>query len=187
MHARDVIAFREVPAIDQITRESQRSNASVVNVNEADNIRKLRIKLQREVGNQGLNRLLRHSEIQAFGNGHKFDSTTDGIFSIYGSFKNRSDDEGFAFLTERGYGTPIVDFEVLDEKWKRVVLYEGNNAIEKLFHQLFDSLSKVSRKLWKVAGAGGVSNKRSKSIAYPYVIGMLHRVEGLQEGVVIQL
>jgi hypothetical protein len=136
-----------------------------------------------------LSALLQHSEIQAYVNSFDFGTMTDGCFYIYACDKNRNDetlpdDEAIGFMRNRVYGNAIkFTKNQLYDTQKRRVLYEGNNAInanaiEKAVPQRFELVEKAKR-LWKVADAGGMDNKRAKTIPYPHVVGIIGRKEGL--------
>jgi hypothetical protein len=116
----------------------------------------------------------------------------DGAFYIGGTEKENFWDEGLKWATGRGYGDALIQWKKsqFDKKWKISQLYNGNNAlnvndVEKAFHLRFQQLP-LGRRLWKVAGAGGVGNKREKSKPYPGQVCILYRVEGLQDGMLIQ-
>ena len=170
----------------------------------------LQRQLQVEAALDGLDNLLLHSGIQAYVDDfpasferlfsfkpdfdlqHLMDPSGSCVSYIYACDANREVDEATCFLTNRGYGRPIINFKVsdLDNQWKRAILYKGNNAlnvnaVEKAFQKRYDYLPQGTRRLWKRPGAGGVGNKRDKSIPYPYIVGIFYREQGLQPGMIL--
>jgi hypothetical protein len=156
----------------------------------------LQRKLQEEAALDGLDKLLLHSEIEAIVDicdlQDSMDPSGSCVSYIYACDANREEEEATCFFTNRGYGNAIINFKVshLDNQWKRAILYQGNNAInvnavEKAFQKRYHYLPQGTRRLWKRPGAGGVGNKRDKSIPYPYIVGIFYREQGLQPGMIL--
>jgi hypothetical protein len=206
--AKDKVAYEQVPVLDeklarieensmeaaQLKKEREDLLRGARNAPKSFATQLVQRKLQERAACEGLDRLLTHSEVESLVDkcdlGDLMDPFGTSVSYIYASDENRVEEESTCFLTNRGYGKPIINFRAadLDHQWKRRILYRGNNAlnvnaIEKALQKRYQHLPHGTRRLWRRAGAGGVGNKRSKAIPYPYVVGIFYREMGLQEGI----
>jgi hypothetical protein len=210
---KDKLAYEKVPAINekisriqsapisinnaivlaQLQQEKEDLLKNTINASKSFKNQEVQRELQKKAANDGLDRLLQHSEIESLVDECDLEALMDPfgtcVSYIYACDANRHEEEATCFLTNRGYGNAIINFRPsdLDKQWKRRILYKGNNAInvnavEKSFQKRYQHLPQGTRRLWKRAGAGGVGNKRSKIIPYPYIVGIFYREEGLQTG-----